>query len=568
MAGKYPFRQFQNELMIADLSPQALIDFLSSSSDEKVEGLFASGELKFSELHRLVVFYFVTKRTQLFSIPYLSKHCGIADSTLYDWSSRKTCTFTRRALTPDEDLALLNWIDCYSQRGFRVSRYLILDKAKKLCPNPEFKASIKWFRNFKRNHPELVRKRREYLGKLRARSCSKETVEAYFQLVETFANGSDVLFANLDETGIDVSSHGVETFALRGKRHSPPAVCQEKGAHITVVGVILSNQTSLPPFYIFTGKRPPKLDVPLAVSESGWMNDTILEKYLDFLLSYLPSRRPLVLIWDGLMSHTQNVNVLERLVENNIVVISLAPHSSHLTQPLDRTVYGPLKTQFSANLDTWNAEHPNCTLKKSELISLFSDAWNAALTPKNIESAFKFTGLKPFNPAIVLEKFSSNNPNSTFERTLKDPANMIIDDDLSSESESDSDHTTLNDLKTRLEAAEKENLRLQAELNARKRVGRPSKRRTRQKRLKSTLHLSPDPVPVRQPPETLPGCQSSDAFPVCRSPEAGSILSLPMPVAQPTKQRRGRRCHPAAVLTDPHYIAALKSASKTKKKKR
>ena len=38
-------------------------------------------------------------------------------------------------------------------------------------------------------------------------------------------------------------------------------------------------------------------------------------------------------------------------MDNNIILMILPPHSSHLTQPLDIGIFGPLKTAMLAETD-------------------------------------------------------------------------------------------------------------------------------------------------------------------------------------------------------------------------
>ena len=41
----------------------------------------------------------------------------------------------------------------------------------------------------------------------------------------------------------------------------------------------------------------------------------------------------------------------------NIVMICFPPHSTHRMQPLDRTVYGPMKAAYNRECDKWMTSH-------------------------------------------------------------------------------------------------------------------------------------------------------------------------------------------------------------------
>ena len=61
------------------------------------------------------------------------------------------------------------------------------------------------------------------------------------------------------------------------------------------------------------------------------------------------------------------------------------------------------------------------SITKWDFFRLFWHAWNTIFTPKNILSGFKATGLHPFNPQIIITKFTKTNddqPSSTSSTRL------------------------------------------------------------------------------------------------------------------------------------------------------
>src|SRR5436190_15814504 len=59
--------------------------------------------------------------------------------------------------------------------------------------------------------------------------------------------------------------------------------------------------------------------------------------------------RKCLLLCDGHDSHISAKFILD-CIENNIILFLLPPHSSHLLQPLDVGIFGPLKTILSSYL--------------------------------------------------------------------------------------------------------------------------------------------------------------------------------------------------------------------------
>jgi len=88
----------------------------------------------------------------------------------------------------------------------------------------------------------------------------------------------------------------------------------------------------------------------------------------------------------------------------------LPPHSSHMTQPLDVGVFGPLKKHMAAEIDPliWTGVP---RIQKVEWLMAFVAAHNRAVCYWNILSGFRGTGIHPFSPNKVLNRVD-NPPNS------------------------------------------------------------------------------------------------------------------------------------------------------------
>ena len=84
------------------------------------------------------------------------------------------------------------------------------------------------------------------------------------------------------------------------------------------------------------------------VSDSEWMTS---EKFLDVLQHFAKYSRPgpdhpVILILDNHESHL-SLPALEFAKANSIHILTLVPHTSNKTQPLDKTVFGPMKMFFN-----------------------------------------------------------------------------------------------------------------------------------------------------------------------------------------------------------------------------
>jgi transposase len=91
-----------------------------------------------------------------------------------------------------------------------------------------------------------------------------------------------------------------------------------------------------------------KKDLPagseVAMTNSGYINEDI---FLEWLQHFLKHRSPgkCLLILDGHASHS-SLKCLDYCRDNGIEMLCLSPHKTQVLQPLDRTVFKPIKTYY------------------------------------------------------------------------------------------------------------------------------------------------------------------------------------------------------------------------------
>lgn len=77
-----------------------------------------------------------------------------------------------------------------------------------------------------------------------------------------------------------------------------------------------------------------------AANQSGWSTELILRKYMDHFINFAkPTKEdPVLLIMNNHETHT-SIEIIEKAVDNCIVLLTLPPHTSDNLQPLDRCVW-------------------------------------------------------------------------------------------------------------------------------------------------------------------------------------------------------------------------------------
>lgn len=105
---------------------------------------------------------------------------------------------------------------------------------------------------------------------------------------------------------------------------------------------------------------------------------------------------------DGFRSHT-TLEFFTYAQENRIELFRLPAHSTHLTQPLDVGCFQPFKHYHSEAIDEV-VRNGESDFNKLDFLSIFQDIRELTFTKSMIVSAFRNTGLVPYNSSIVLCK--------------------------------------------------------------------------------------------------------------------------------------------------------------------
>ena len=159
-----------------------------------------------------------------------------------------------------------------------------------------------------------------------------------------------------------------------------------------------------------------------------------------------------MLICDSHDSHITS-DFIEFCMDNNILLMILPPHSSHLTQPLDVGVFGALKKHMATKLEPLLCVEISC-IQKVEWTAAFIEAHQQAFRAQNILGGFRGTGIHPYRPSKVLRQVSNSTPRRHSTRinplTPSNPFNSTVM--TSSPTDMDAVQTANEALKTHLQS--------------------------------------------------------------------------------------------------------------------
>ena len=158
--------------------------------------------------------------------------------------------------------------------------------------------------------------------------------------------------------------------APKGVKQIGTFTSRERGAHVTMCAAISATGNTVPPMFVFPRVNYHEHFVrgcPTgcigAAHKSGWMTSDNFTMFIKpFAEHAKPSQdRKVLLLLDNHDSHI-SIDTLNFAKDNGIVMLSFPPHCSHKLQPLDRSVFGPLKKYINSSQDAWMKNHPGSTM--------------------------------------------------------------------------------------------------------------------------------------------------------------------------------------------------------------
>lgn len=272
-----------------------------------------------------------------------------------------------------------------------------------------------WLKAFVRRNNLSVRTP-EQCSMARAMGFNKVQVNRFFENLKTCCTKYQFPAHrkyNMDETGIStVPNKTPKILTPKGKKTVCKISSAERGETVTAVCCMSATGIYVPPALIFPRKRMNHLlfkDAPPGtlnlVTETGYMNTDLFVEWLKHFVQHSkPSKDdPVLLIADNHSSHCSLQAVLY-LRQNHVTFVTLPPHASHIMQPLDKGFFGPLKTAYAAEAEKWLVQHPGEVIKLTDIAGIFRSAYSATAKIKLAETAFKVTGIEPFDPDIIPEE--------------------------------------------------------------------------------------------------------------------------------------------------------------------
>ena len=275
--------------------------------------------------------------------------------------------------------------------------------------------SQQWWANFKERHKDDTRVRRpDRLDRGRALFSTVTIIKKYFKLLkETLDKGNfhhrpeDIY--NCDETIIDLNKSTQKVVVPKRLRsaHSREIASTE---HISIHCCVSAGGNTIPPFIIFKKSFPGGNytrggpDGALyGKQQSGFMDTDLFLRWFEqlFLVHAKPSpERAVLLLLDGHISHCLPA-LIESAVKNNVILLALPSHTTHICQPLDVAVYKSFKCHVSKLINYGKMMRGDFWVGKKDVASIIRKPFEDSMSISNTKSGFKKCGIYPYSPNSI-----------------------------------------------------------------------------------------------------------------------------------------------------------------------
>ena len=216
-----------------------------------------------------------------------------------------------------------------------------------------------------------------------------------------------------DETGVQNVPKEVKVVGMK-KIRTFQQVAAEQGETSTILTFVNACGDVVPPMVIHKAARVQeswKVKAPgnirIAATAKGYITKAKFHEYGLRFVQYLKSKgmayRPNLLIIDGHKSHVYNLPFYQAMRDNNIEILTIPAHTSHILQALDSVPFAQFKKWWEYHLMKYNTSHHGRVLNKPDFWDVFTPAWNTSMVAKHVISGFRKTGIYPHDPAAIPE---------------------------------------------------------------------------------------------------------------------------------------------------------------------
>ncbi|XP_074026299.1 uncharacterized protein [Leptinotarsa decemlineata] len=330
------------------------------------EGKYSAADLNTAMSNVLSGRTSIYKAAKLYKKTYVTLHSRVKGKR----GAKKATKGRPTSISAADEVRLANGLKTMEKWGYGLSRKEVLEIVGNFVKTNHIETNFKdgvpgedCFLGFKRRH-RLSMKVPQNVEYGRKKVLDHYIIYQYFDLLKSIMDEHGLhdkpeRIWNLDESSLcidprktkvmgDINAPSSRTISSPGKENTTIALmCSAAGQKapplIIHKGLHLWDQWIAPPRTDFEG-------TVYAATKKGWMEKAVFKNhFINTIISSLPSGRLILIIYDGHSTH-MNIETLEAAVREQIIILKLPPHSSHILQSLDLAVFKYFKVKWDEKL--------------------------------------------------------------------------------------------------------------------------------------------------------------------------------------------------------------------------
>lgn len=322
-----------------------------------------------------------------------------------------------------EEETMAKYLSEMAQRGMGLRPTEFLDFVENIMKNDKRRKTFKdgrpswdWYYAFMKRNKHIVQKRKETPLEISRAKVTTEEVDGWFHNYRMFMSDNHLMdkperVYNADETGFTMGSKSGEVIGPAKKVQKEPVPHVSGGRskeRVTVMYCANAEGSILPPFFVFARPKPTSYDL-LAGShrnaraeftDKGWMDAETFRKFIHHLHAHAVKERPIVLLIDSVGSHV-DMESFSAAKELGIEIYRLVRNATHLMQPLDVGVYGPMKKSWYKHLRDHTRHHPEDMVRKQNFARHLQVAFMDFYKPVTVQKSFATSGVFPVDRSAI-----------------------------------------------------------------------------------------------------------------------------------------------------------------------
>ncbi|KAH7825189.1 uncharacterized protein MONOS_1999 [Monocercomonoides exilis] len=263
--------------------------------------------------------------------------------------------------------------------------------------------------SFLRNQPELKLQKPKILDSKRLAASCQDVLKPWYEMLDDlhskFIYRRELIF-NVDETSLRLSDNCQKLVATSSESPSAYCLAPSRVRNATLVAAVASDGFSLPTIVLWPSSNVPEELTPLLspsldvwCNTNGWMNFSLFERYsLRVLLPEILERKKRMKLTEErcslfVDSHISRANpiIWRKFMESNVDVITFVPHTTHISQPLDRGVFAVLKSVLNSSIEI--PQSSTASSNRKALADILPQALHSAFAQSVIKNAFDASGV-------------------------------------------------------------------------------------------------------------------------------------------------------------------------------